>query len=54
MIRYKGYVIWYNQLQGWAVQQGYEILTNCKTLGAAKAWVTREVKKEDALHELQH
>ena len=43
---YKGYNIWYNQLQGWMVQAGYEICYVGKTLGAAKRWITLTIEKE--------
>ena len=39
---YKGYYIWYNELQKvWHIQVGYEILKSVKTLGVAKSWVTK-------------
>ena len=41
-MNYKGYYIWYNDLQhAWIVQQGYAVLTTCKTIGAAKRAATR-------------
>ena len=35
---YKRCYVWFNELQGWHVQIGYEILDTYKTIGGAKAW----------------
>ena len=43
---YKGYYIWYNELQKvWHIQAGYEILKSVKIIGAAKSWVTKLERK---------
>lgn len=44
MFTYNGFHIWHNG-NNWCVQEGYSILARCKTMGAAKAWVTKHIKK---------
>ena len=45
---YKGYYIWYNELQNkWMLQAGYEVLGRYKTMGAAKTQATRLCKKDN-------
>ena len=45
MTNYKGFNIWFNDLQGWHIQSGYEILDTYKTLGAAKSAITQKWNK---------
>jgi hypothetical protein len=46
-MNYKGYSIWYNDLQNkWMIQYGYEIYKTCKTLSGAKKSVTAMIKKD--------
>jgi len=41
MTRYKGYIIWWNDLQRrWLVQCGYEIVYSAPTMAGAKRWIT--------------
>lgn len=44
MIHYKGFLIWYNDLQsGWIIQTGYNISSKAyKSLGAAKGAITKD------------
>ena len=42
---YKGYSIYWISSNYWRVQCGYDVLGDYKTIGAAKAAVTREIKK---------
>lgn len=45
---YKGFYIWYNELQRlWLVQAGHAVLGGYPSLGAAKGAVTRKFAKED-------
>lgn len=48
MFGYKGFVIWWNDCQGWCVSEGGYYLATYKTQGAAKAAVTRILKARDA------
>ena len=44
---YKSFYLWYNEMQkSWMIQDGYSVIKACKTLGAAKAAVTRIIKGE--------
>ena len=40
-MHYKGHYVWYNELQGWMVQLGYEVCGVYKTLPAAKSAITQ-------------
>ena len=45
MMNYKGYTIWHNELQGWMLQDGYQILGVYETLKGAKckaSWLYRQ------------
>ena len=45
MLHYKGFYVWYDELQGWHIQDGYFVLSTVKTLGAAKGWITKYLKR---------
>ena len=43
MFFYKGLYVWYNDLRHtWIVQEGYEVLADYKTVGAAKSAITQK------------
>lgn len=47
MFGYKGYSVWYNNIQRkWMIQAGYDIVGKAATVGAAKGIITKLVKKE--------
>ena len=56
MFRYKGFMIWSNQLQGWCISEAGYFVGAYKTQGAAKAVCTRMLKARDAAitEEAQH
>lgn len=48
MFTYKGYTVWHNAMRKdkpWLVQCGHTILKECATMGAAKGWITKSIKK---------
>jgi len=48
MFSYNGFHVWFDELQGWHVQNGYEIIGTYKTAGGAKSAITQKWSKDDA------
>lgn len=47
MIRYKGFNVWFNDLQNkWIIQEGYTIVKTCNTLRGAKCSITAMIKAD--------
>lgn len=47
MFNYKGFSVWYNNMQNkWMIQEGYDIIGKAATIGAAKGLITKMIKKE--------
>ena len=47
MINYKGFNIWFNEIQNkWLIQTGYHVIKSYSSLSSAKRWVTNEIKRE--------